>query len=91
MYIPVYIFRGAIRCGQKKHGECGDMRYTVSMNQDISPAPPQSVSEQVEREATAHPHAFLRRSFFVVMIIFFVVVIVFLVYQNGKSIYDNGI
>jgi len=48
---------------------------------EISPAPSESV--------TIYP--FLRKLFFAFIIIALIAVAVFLIYQNGKSIYDNGI
>lgn len=46
-------------------------------------------TKPVEQEVNAYPT--LRRTLFWLIILFFVVLTVLLVYQNGKSIYDNGI
>lgn len=37
------------------------------------------------------PHSVLKKVFFITCIVVFLCAIVFLIYQNGKSIYDNGI
>lgn len=54
------------------------------MNED------QTVS-QTQSEGHINLYPFLRKLFFWACIIVFLLVILFLVYQNGKSIYDNGI
>lgn len=61
------------------------------MDTETSPHRQESVLENkaVRSEVNAYPT--LRKIFFSLVILFFVVIAVFLVYQNGKSIYDNGI
>lgn len=47
------------------------------------------ISSQTRTETSRHPR--LRKLFFALAIVVFIVIFLFLVYQNGKSIYVNGI
>lgn len=53
------------------------------MNEELS-------TTQIPRAGESSP-SFLRKAFFVLCIIVLLCLILFLIYQNGKSIYDNGI
>lgn len=47
--------------------------------------------QQVGPTATSHAYMLLRKAFFVIVIIVFLLTLIYLIYQNGKSIYANGI
>ena len=47
--------------------------------------------QQQETPSGFNLYAFMRRLFFVGVIVVSIIVIFYLLYQNGKSIYDNGI
>lgn len=47
--------------------------------------------ENKEVQPVTNTYTSLRKIFFVLVILFFSVLMLFLIYQNGKSIYDNGL
>lgn len=63
----------------------------IFMNSDTSPHIQESALEHAAVPSETGVHSFLRKTLLVVVVLFFILVIVFLVYQNGKSIYDNGL
>lgn len=47
--------------------------------------------ENKDVQPVTNTYTSLRKIFFVLVILFFSVLMLFLIYQNGKSIYDNGL
>lgn len=89
VYLPLSLFC----CGQGGgvYREC--IRYTLLVHMDphtATPIPETSLENKVTPPVN-NIYPFLRKMLFGITILLFTVVILFLIYQNGKSIYDNGL
>ena len=58
---------------------------------DISPTQPPISEPAVSSPAPTNLYPWLRRLFFIGLVLLGVLAILALVYYNGKSIYDNGL